>query len=927
MYGRISKIVISILLATVSFLHIALGQDLKILALRVEFIVDNHEGTTGNGKFLLSNEENNCGNYTVDPSPHDKSYFESQLIALDNYFQAVSKGHYGIDLENSNIYPTTSEIAYTMPDSMSYYHPFDSDLSQVESNTLHEERIVELFSDAIITAYQSDNIIFNQYDLVVVFHAGVSQDFAFDFDSTPEDIPSTYIDYQMISDNIGNEGIQVGETYIKNGIILPETQNHILFPEMVDDLIQRGIQNVCNYQYGLTGTFAMLVGQAIDLPPLWNTDTGGSGIGVFGLMDQGSNNGQGLIPAPPIAWNRNFLGWEEPENIIPNNVGGIESRSFGNTLKIDIYNDEYFLIENRTNWFRSNVDIDSVRREVYNKTDTIPNIIEIIFDSIGVVRDGNGVVVSVPDYDIGLPGSGLLIWHIDESIISANIQTNSINNDPKYKGIDLEEAGGPQDIGYVSTALFRDPSIGEPYDMWYQGNPEYDEINSNIDNNPLEFNSMTYPNTNSNTGAISNLNIGNIGYASDTMQITISNDLILHGFPDTSLHILFHTDITGDGNMEFIGGNKKLWWSGEDIADKIEFYELSSSDNLFVMTNTNNNNELVILSDLGDSLKMIWFEYDQGFVEKRDSILYDITKLNSFLIGSVTNDDVGIVHDDPELFMINTKSGSNISVKIPYEGGIVIGDFPIAFNDVEFQYIAAIDLDLDGIIEVLAIDIDGKLYAFNQNYTFVTGFPINELAVPPIFTKNLIGDDKPEIVFQNIEGEIIILNNIGELLYRLTNNKNSRLRMLSEYNDRNIIITESTIWSFDEVGSTYGNEWSMHHHDEINSNTIEIDYIEQEVFGNELFDKKRTYVYPNPARNGKTKIRVFNYSADKINIKIYDAAGYFVDEIQSDIDKNSSIWETVWDVTNIESGVYLIKLTVSNDKREESTILKVGVIH
>ena len=62
MYGRISKIVISILLTTVSFLQVAVGQDLKILALRVDFIADNHEGTTGNGKFLLSNEDNNCGN-------------------------------------------------------------------------------------------------------------------------------------------------------------------------------------------------------------------------------------------------------------------------------------------------------------------------------------------------------------------------------------------------------------------------------------------------------------------------------------------------------------------------------------------------------------------------------------------------------------------------------------------------------------------------------------------------------------------------------------------------------------------------------------------------------------------------------------------------------------------------------------------------
>ncbi len=924
MYGRISKILIIVLLATVSLLY---GTDLKVLALRVDFKADNHEGTTGNGKFLLSNQISDCGIYTVDPPPHDKSYFESQLSAVDSYFRSVSNGQFGIDLENSDIIPSDPEVAYTLSDSMSYYHPFMSDLSQEERDLLYEERIVELFSDAINTADQSGNIIFSQYDLVVVFHAGLSQDFAFDFDSTPEDIPSTFIDYQMIRKYINNEGIYAGNTYIKNGIILPETQNHILFPEMVDEFRERGIQNVCNYQYGLTGTFAMLVGQAIGLPPLWNTETGESGIGVFGLMDQGSNNGQGLIPAPPIAWNRVFSGWEETENVIPDEIVEIDSRPTGKTLKVDIDDDEYFLLENRTNWFRTYVDIDSVRRAIYNKTDTIPNIIEIIFDSIGVVKDENGVVVSVPDYDIGLPGSGLLIWHIDESIISNNIQLNSINNDPKFKGIDLEEAGGAQDIGYVSTGLFRDPSIGEPFDMWYQGNPEYDEVNSNTKGNTIEFNSMTYPNTNSNAGAISNLNLGNIGYASDKMQITISNDLTLSGFPDTSLHILYHTDITGDGKKEIIGGGKTLWWSDTDNIVKEEFYELPSSDNLFVMTNIYNSKNLVVLSDEGDSLKMIWFEYNQGLVVKYDSTINDIPKLTSYLAGSSTSDEVNIVHDAPEILMINSKSGSNISVKIPFDGGIIISDQPIAFNDVEFQYISAIDLDLDGTLEVLAVDIDGKLFAFNQDFTSATGFPVDELVVPPILAKNIFGDEKPEIVFQNIAGEIIILNNVGELQYRLTNHKDSKLRMLNEYNDRNIIIAESTIWSFDKVEPTNGNEWSMNHHDEINSNIIEIDYIKEQTSGNDLIDKKRTYVYPNPVRDGKATIRVFNYSAEKINLIIYDAAGYYVDEINEKFNSDNGALEIEWDVTNIESGVYLIMLTATNQNSEESTILKVGVIH
>ena len=64
-----------------------------------------------------------------------------------------------------------------------------------------------------------------------------------------------------------------------------------------------------------------------------------------------------------------------------------------------------------------------------------------------------------------------------------------------------------------------------------------------------------------------------------------------------------------------------------------------------------------------------------------------------------------------------------------------------------------------------------------------------------------------------------------------------------------------------------------------------------------------------------------------MRLKIYDSAGYFVDEIIENIDINNGVWEAEWDVRNVESGVYLINLTASTGNKEESTILKVGVIH
>ena len=250
---------------------------------------------------------------------------------------------------------------------------------------------------------------------------------------------------------------------------------------------------------------------------------------------------------------------------------------------------------------------------------------------------------------------------------------------------------------------------------------------------------------------------------------------------------------------------------------------------------------------------------------------------------------------------------------------IVVGD--------KAHSVRAGDLNNDGNIEVLALDIDGNIFGLNKNYTFATGFPVDYDVVPPILAKNIIGDEYPEIIFKNSAGEVIILNNIGELQYRLSGNKNSKLLMIGENENRNTIVTESNIWVFDELSQNGGNEWTTWYGDENNSKLIEIDYIKEITSGDDLIDKNRTYVYPNPVRNNIAKIRAYILSADKIEIKIYDAAGYFVDEINSNIDIAYGVWETEWDVSDIESGVYLIKLTATNRNQEESTILKVGVIH
>ena len=81
--------------------------------------------------------------------------------------------------------------------------------------------------------------------------------------------------------------------------------------------------------------------------------------------------------------------------------------------------------------------------------------------------------------------------------------------------------------------------------------------------------------------------------------------------------------------------------------------------------------------------------------------------------------------------------------------GITVDDFgsPILkWTTNTYHYIAGIDLDLDANADVLALDENGILYAFNSELILMPGFPIKIALQAPILVRNLFNDAYPEIV-------------------------------------------------------------------------------------------------------------------------------------------------------------------------------------
>ncbi|MQY63439.1 MAG: hypothetical protein GH143_03925, partial [Calditrichaeota bacterium] len=403
-------------------------ENLTILALRVAFTreIDDNLSTTGDGTFLMELTEADslrCDGFLVDPPPHDVPYFDAQLEAMANYFESVSNGKVTFNRDSFRVFPE-GDNPIVLEGNMASYRPVaDEDSS--------DALLVALFAESLIAAAADSDVNVVDYDMVVVFHAGLGQDFAYDFlDPTPLDIPSAYIDLDMIENALGTRGIPIlpnSTLFDRPGILLPEGQNHIYY-DIVTDIFP-GETDYCDVQIGLTGTFALLVGYALGFPPLFDIDDGETGVGVFGLMDVGSNNGQGVIPAPPTAWTRTCQLWEGAVELEGDFALAARHLTEGQVGRITLSTDEYLLVENRLNWVPGlpGVDLDSLRyrnrtAEGYGSY-TLPPYFDYLVDSAEVTVDtATGVITSVPNYDLGLPGSGLLIWHVDESRYNATMQ-------------------------------------------------------------------------------------------------------------------------------------------------------------------------------------------------------------------------------------------------------------------------------------------------------------------------------------------------------------------------------------------------------------------------------------------------------------------------------------------------------------------------
>ncbi len=501
-------------------------ETLRVIAIRVEF--EQSEGMT-QGRFRLEPfDDPNLPEAIIDPPPHGRSYFMKHLEALDYYYRAQSYGRLALAYD---VFPQAEDSAFVLPD-ISVYNP---DATQWSWTV---EGLTQLYHDAIVLADTSDASVFRGADslsVYIVFHAGpdLQTDVAFD---SPNDIPSFTIG---LGDSDRFYVRRPDSLMVYDGMVIPETVS------------QDGLVGAIN------GVLAHEFGHILGALDLYNTCDWSTGIGFWGLMGSGNQVAldlglgvpvEGILPPSLCAWTKWWIGFLDFETITSPgtyvlSASGLQDGS-ANAYRIPVNGDEYFLLENRQR------DLEPDRVDgIFQDRET--GVAMGMVDSLRLLecRGLDPDAGCFPEawnyhYDFGLPGSGVLIWHIDDERIWETMAaaSNAVNCDYWRRGVDLEEADQLEDIG-------------NPYSWYNQGS----ELDPFFAGNNDTFNATSVPNSNSNFGAITHIAVTDIDSLSNEMRFTVRLGAGVPGWPVAFTDTLrtetgapAAVDLDGDGTQEIV---------------------------------------------------------------------------------------------------------------------------------------------------------------------------------------------------------------------------------------------------------------------------------------------------------------------------------------------------------------------------------------
>ena len=876
----------------------------RILALRVDFPRENPDEptTTGVGAFDLRSAEDYALPY--DLPPHDRAYFERHLTALARYYEVVSEGRVEI---SSEVFPRVAQQAYTLPQPMLHYG---------NGRTTEEIGVkwIELVGDALHAALADpDSPRLDEFNSFLVFHAGVGYE-----TGELNDIRSVFLSESDFARFNGGP-LTVDGAEIDQAWILPESPS-------------------LNGRAGLNGLLAKFFGHQLGLPGLSNFADGLPALGSWSLMDVGANvSGYvrtdslawvvGFAPPHPMAWSKMQLGWIEPVVVRRDTVLSLlatdRSGDLPKAVRIPIDECEYFLLENRQQRGES---------EDAEKVWIDPDQVAI----------EEGVWVAVEEYDAFVPGSGVLIWHVDEGVMMRAEDPSAANNQAHWQAIALEEADGYRDIGH--PVFERQGQIeGSPDDPFFVGGQTL-------------FGSATRPDSRSNREWETGIEIEVLSALGDTMQVAIRFGRARPGWPQ---------DLPGDGRLQAAdldgdGVEELLFEAGGGVGyvtgDGVAAWRVPGAR---LLVAGDGRPEVFVRRDAEVSA------WDAGADQPRWRLALDAVPLDAqFSAGAEA--ELRIVGAE-QLYVVDAISGElkeqrpqiapaamppaagdldgdgQVEQVVASAGGQVeIGAHVVDLGDSLAAPPVLGDLDGDGLLEVVLLARGGAIHALRADGLRLADFPaalprfaeVGGLVFEPVLG-DVDADGKQEIFVAGHSG-IFGVDDDGRLLPGFP------LLMAAPPTASPVVVdldgdgrlalaaldgTAAYAWDLQRVAAQYAGgpaHWPQAGADAAGSRTALV--AGRPVVEPEAALLGRVYCYPNPVGPGEeAHLRFALSAAGRIELEVFDALGGRVWQHRSN-GLEAGEREITWSVEGYASGLYLCRLIAhGDDGRRGEAVVKMAV--
>jgi hypothetical protein len=932
-----------------------------LVALRVEFAPDTSGFTTGDGTFSglsLPIEPK------VDPLPHDAAYFEAHLAFLEHYIRTASAGR-------------TKVVTHLIPEvvrldnPMATYSPIGVDSDSKSERSKLANLIRDAWTKADVeSTFDPVRLLHRGNIAFILFHAGVGRDVELvgtTLDKTPQDLPSVFMGTNTLAE-LGVGGLTFRGLPVDHSLIIPRTETRSGVNAFTDEpyLLELSINGL------LAASFISYLG----VPDLFNTDTGESVIGPFGVMDPlGIFAYRGLFPPLPSAWTRTALGWATPKEI---HDPGVYDLAAGDIARIEISEAEYFLLENRV---RTSDDT-GLMLHIFNEGTISTQRFSAVsddFDRFNVQAFKGGVVTQASSYDFALPGrdadnqqynGGILIWHIDERQFS-----RAVNNDPDALAVDIEEADGAQDIGF-------DGNIGSPFDFYFSDNPSSVALPSGLTFSLYEnrFGPDTTPDSRTNEGGNSFLTLEDFSASGPIMSFSFQKEAGEH-VTDAGT-VALGTETTPGGSVGMVAGQRAVFTGTEAIVPGVGQVSALArpaygAQGMAVVDDQDGSITFTEYEIIGERLTatrsvtlsaelpvggpVVYYDNahyahftgsDQSIVFRIASGVdrYDIddrglglaaTDEGVYFIGQSQAGPVGEVSTwtymlgDDAGYPVMGRDRTGLWGAIPLSTALVVlqpdGETrriaaSAYLGDAVFSSSLAIaDLDQNGVLDLITT-AGNRVVAFSQGGALLPPFPIeigaSATSAPLIFQS----DDAIIIVVSAADGNIyaLDLDQKGRVVPGFPLSAGRAIKATSLIlSDTLSVVTESGILRNYKLNNINQVLWAQQHGSGQNVSFVALAAKKDETAP--LLNVAETYNWPNPIRDGHTFFRCLTSEASQISVTVVDAAGSLVGSLNFATSAGVP-HEAAWN-TSAASGMYFARVEATSvSGRTDSHLIKLAII-